>query len=107
MNALDFKHAYRVELLSLGDNIGLLSGVQSPTGLDTTDIPVGSVFFQTDGTVWRRISDDASGWMKLSTMPFFFFLLADSTVVFIPWSAPGKISLVLADSTSGTLMVEI
>ena len=107
MNALDFKHAYRVEMLSIGDNIGLLSGVQPPTGIDTTDIPVGSVFFQTDGTVWRRINDDASGWVRLSTLPFFLFLLADATVVFMPWSAPGKIALVLADGTSGTLMVEI
>ncbi|MBF0098354.1 MAG: hypothetical protein HQM04_12450 [Magnetococcales bacterium] len=65
MHALDFKHAYRVEMLSIGDNIGLLSGVQSPTGIDTTDIPVGSLFFQTDGTLWKRKGEGATDWVRL------------------------------------------
>ena len=107
MKDLDFNHAYRVEALSIGDRVGLFSAVQPPTGIDTTDIPVGSLYLQTDGTVWRKIGAGIPGWMKLSTLPFFFFILADSTVIFIPWVSPGEIPLVLADGTTVTLTVDI
>ena len=141
-----FQRAYRVDVLSLGDNIGLLSGANPPATIDTSTFPVGSVYFQTDGTVWKRISVNADGWAAMSVvvksegemqtaslavlnftgsgvsvshadgevsvnilgsgMPFFLFVLADTTVVFIPWVAPGKIPLTLSDGTIGTLAVE-
>ncbi|MBF0462512.1 MAG: hypothetical protein HQL87_14100 [Magnetococcales bacterium] len=141
-----FSRAYRVDVLSLGDTVGLLSGNVPPAMMDTASFPVGSVCFQTDGTVWKRISMDADGWAAMSVavksegemqtpsltslnftgggvsvayadgevsvnipgggMPFFLFILADATVVFIPWVAPGKISLTLSDGSTGTLMVE-
>ncbi|MBF0116657.1 MAG: hypothetical protein HQM04_16635 [Magnetococcales bacterium] len=107
MNALDFNHAYRVEAVSIGDRIGLFSGAQSPTGVDTSGIPVGSAYFQTDGTLWSKTGTGSSGWMKLSTLPFFFFVLADSTVVFIPWVSAGEIPLVLANGTTATLTVDM
>ena len=65
MNALDFNHAYRVEAVSIGDNIGLFSGVQSPVVADTSGIPVGSVFFQTDGTIWKRAGLGPSDWVRM------------------------------------------
>ena len=141
-----FSRAYRVDVLSLGDNVGLLSGANPPSTVDTSTFPVGSVYFQTDGTVWKRIRMDADGWAAMSVtvksegemqtpsltslnftgggvsvthvdgevsvnipgsgMPFFLFILADATVVFIPWVAPGKISLTLSDGSTGTLMVD-
>ena len=141
-----FNRAYRVDVLSLGDNIGLLSGALSPADIDTSTFPVGSVYFQTDGTVWKRLSMDADGWATMSGtvknegemqtpsltslnftgggvsvthvdgevsvnipgsgMPFFLFILADATAVFIPWVAPGKIPLTLSDVSMGTLNVE-
>ncbi len=141
-----FNRAYRVDVLSLGDNIGLFSGDVPPSTMDTSTFPVGSVYCQTDGTVWKRLNMDADGWAALSVtvksegevqtpsltalnftgggvsvshadgevsvnipgsgMPFYLFILADSTVVFIPWVAPGKIPLTLSDGSIGTLAVE-
>ena len=141
-----FNRAYRIDVLSLGDNVGLFSGANPPATIDTSTFPVGSVYFQTDGTVWKRIRMDADGWEAMSVtvksegemqtpslqsldftgkgvsvshadgevsvnipgsgMPFFLFVLADATVVFIPWVAPGKIPLTLSDGSMGTLKVE-
>ena len=141
-----FNRAYRVDVLSLGDNVGLFSGANPPATIDTSTFPVGSVYYQTDGRVWKRINMDANGWVEMevavksegvlqtsslqsldftgkgvsvtntdgavsvnipgSGMPFFLFILADTTVVFIPWVAPDKISLTLSDGTIGTLAVE-
>ena len=141
-----FNRAYRVDVLSLGDNVGLFSGANPPATIDTSTFPVGSVYFQTDGTVWKRINMDANGWVEMvvavksegvlqtsslqsldftgkgvsvshadgevsinipgSGMPFFLFVLADATVVFIPWVAPDKIPLTLSDGSTGTLTVE-
>ncbi|MBF0423793.1 MAG: hypothetical protein HQL73_12470 [Magnetococcales bacterium] len=97
-----FDHAHRVNALSLGDNVGLVSGDLPPSAVDTSSFPIGSVYFQTNGRVWKRFSTDASGWMELG-YPFFFFILADSTAVFIPWVAPGILPLILADGSIGTL----
>ena len=141
-----FNRAYRVDVLSLGDNVGLFSGDVPPSTMDTSTFPVGSVYFQTDGPVWKRMSMDADGWAAMSVsvksegalqtpsltslnftgggvsvahadgevsvnipgsgMPFFLFVLADATVVFIPWVAPGTIPLILSDGSIGTLTVE-
>ena len=141
-----FNRAYRVDVLSLGDNVGLFSGANSPATIDTSTFPIGSVYYQTDGTVWKRMSMDADGWAAMLVavksdgemqtpsltslnftgggvsvahadgevsvnipgggMPFFLFVLADATVVFIPWVAPGKIPLTLSDGSMGTLKVE-
>ncbi|MBF0399674.1 MAG: hypothetical protein HQL90_02785 [Magnetococcales bacterium] len=65
MNALDFNHAYRVEAVSIGDNIGLFSGVQPPVMVNTSGIPVGSAFFQTDGTIWKRAGPGPSDWVRM------------------------------------------
>ena len=63
---ITFNRAYRVDALSLGDKIGLLSGELSPVVMDTATFPVGSVYFQTDGTVWKRITTAADGWCNLT-----------------------------------------
>ncbi|MEO5354915.1 MAG: hypothetical protein H7835_17105 [Magnetococcus sp. XQGC-1] len=61
-----FNRAYTVEALSLGDRIGLFSGANAPSTMDTSSFPVGSVYFQTDGTVWKRITPAADGWFNLT-----------------------------------------
>ena len=102
-----FNRAYRVDALSLEDKIGLFSGIQPPTAIDTATFPVGSAYFQTDGTVWRRIGVNAADWVRLSVLPFYFFVLADSTVVLMPWVVPGVLAFTLTDGSAGTLTVEI
>lgn len=138
-----FDHAYRVDVLSLGDNVGLFSGELPPSTMDTSTFPVGSVYYQTDGRVWKRTSPDADGWTEMAVtlksdgqiktplltsldftgagvsitntggaatvnipLPFFLFILADSTAVFIPWAAPGILPLTLTDGSIGTLTLE-
>lgn len=61
----DFGKAYRVNALSLGDKIGVFQGEVDPREIDTASFPVGSMYFQTDGTVWKRSGADASAWVKL------------------------------------------
>ena len=65
--AMNFNRAYRTEVLSLGDNIGLFSGIQPPTTFDTSTFPVGSVYFQTDGTMWKRKGMGPSDWVRMIT----------------------------------------
>ncbi|MBF0191630.1 MAG: hypothetical protein HQL99_10910 [Magnetococcales bacterium] len=60
----DFTSAYRVRSLSLDGNVGLFSGAEDPRTVDTSTFPVGSVYFQTDGTTWKRIGPGASRWVK-------------------------------------------
>ncbi|MBF0631115.1 MAG: hypothetical protein HQL89_09045 [Magnetococcales bacterium] len=62
---LNFQRAYRVNSLSLKDRIGLFAGDEEPGSIDTTEVPVGSVYFQITGTVWKRIGVEASAWVKL------------------------------------------
>ena len=104
---LDFAHAYRVEALSIGDKVGIFTSNADPRTLNTSACPVGSAYFQTDGTVWRRIGVNAADWVRLSVLPFYFFVLADSTVVLIPWVTPGVLAFTLTDGSAGTLSVEI
>ncbi len=61
----DFNHGYRVETVSLGDNVGLFSGALSPVAIDTSTFPVGSVYFQTNGTVWKRKGAGPSDWVRM------------------------------------------
>ena len=61
----DFTSAFRVKSLSLQDKVGVFAGDADPRTVDTSSFPVGSVYFQTDGTAWKRSSIDASAWVKL------------------------------------------
>lgn len=63
--ALNFGRAFRVNSLSLQDKIGVFTGDADPRVVDTTEAPVGSVYFQTGGSAWKRSGSDASAWVKL------------------------------------------
>ena len=62
---IPFSKAYRVDLLSLGDKIGLFSGDGPPSTLDTSSLPIGSIYCQTDGTVWKRKGTGAADWYPM------------------------------------------
>ncbi|MEO5355354.1 MAG: hypothetical protein H7835_19370 [Magnetococcus sp. XQGC-1] len=62
---MDFQSAYRVRCLSLDDKIGLFTGDADPRLLDTASCPVGSAYFQTDGTLWKRRGILPSDWVRL------------------------------------------
>lgn len=61
----NFNRANRVNALSLGDKVGVFSGDADPRTIDTSTFPVGSIYFQTDGTAWKRSGSDSSAWVKL------------------------------------------
>ncbi len=142
---ITFNRAYRVDALSLGDNIGLLSGDLSPVVMDTATFPVGSVYLQTDGTVWKRLTTASDGWVPVgiavyrdgtlvsadvrslnvvgygvtveddgagnitlrNPSPFCPFVLANATVICIPWVGQWEIPILLADGTTlSTLSME-
>jgi hypothetical protein len=65
MAAPDFKSAFRTKSLSLSDKVGIFAGVEDPRTFDTSSFPVGSLYFQTDGTAWKRSGSEASAWVKL------------------------------------------
>ncbi|MBF0108761.1 MAG: hypothetical protein HQL76_06260 [Magnetococcales bacterium] len=64
MTTPDFTSAYRVRCLSLDGHVGIFSGDEDPRTMDTSSFPVGSVYFQTDGTTWKRTGPAASAWIK-------------------------------------------
>ena len=142
---ITFNRAYRVDALSLGDKIGLLSGDLSPVVMDTATFPVGSVYYQTNGTVWKRLTTDSNGWVPVGVAvyrdgvlvaadvrslnvvgygvtvendgaghitlrnpsPFCSFVLANATVICIPWVGQWEIPILLADGTTlSTLSME-
>lgn len=64
MNIL-FERGYRVDTLSLGDNVGLFSGANPPAAINTASFPIGSFYWQTDGTVWKRRGMGPSDWVRM------------------------------------------
>ncbi|MBF0141099.1 MAG: hypothetical protein HQL74_12575 [Magnetococcales bacterium] len=62
---VNFKNAQSVKAISLLGKIGIFGGDSDPRVIDTESYPVGSVYFQTDGTAWKRSGADASAWVKL------------------------------------------
>lgn len=65
MSTPNFKSANCIRSLSFHGKIGMFSGDSDPRTIDTSSFPVGSVYFQTDGTAWKRSGSDASAWVKL------------------------------------------
>lgn len=65
----DFNSAFRVGSLSLDGQVGVFSGDEDPRTINTSSFPVGSVYFQTDGTTWKRIGLAASAWVKDGQRP--------------------------------------
>ncbi|MBF0629309.1 MAG: hypothetical protein HQL91_13920 [Magnetococcales bacterium] len=61
----DFSTSFRVRSLSLSDKVGVFAGAEDPRSFDTSSFPVGSLYFQTDGTAWKRIGAEVSAWVKL------------------------------------------
>ncbi|MBF0181323.1 MAG: hypothetical protein HQM03_14975 [Magnetococcales bacterium] len=64
MSTPDFASAFRVGTLSLDGKVGVFSGDEDPRRLDTNSFPVGSVYFRTDGTTWKRTGPGPSDWMR-------------------------------------------
>ncbi|MEO5330541.1 MAG: hypothetical protein H7839_00845 [Magnetococcus sp. YQC-5] len=64
MSRPDFNSAHRVSVLSLDGKVGVFSCEEDPRTFDTTSFPVGSVYFRTDGTTWKRIGMAASDWVQ-------------------------------------------
>jgi hypothetical protein len=64
---MNFKDAMRVKGLSLNDKVGIFGGVDDPTTMDTSSWPTGSVYFQSNGTAWRK-SGDGTGASSMARM---------------------------------------
>ncbi|MBF0131014.1 MAG: hypothetical protein HQL75_00295 [Magnetococcales bacterium] len=62
---MKFNSAYRVQGLSLQDKIGVFGGDEDPRTIDTSEVPVGSAYFQSNGAAWKRIGTEASAWVQL------------------------------------------
>ncbi|MBF0186276.1 MAG: hypothetical protein HQM06_18065 [Magnetococcales bacterium] len=109
MNPLDFPKAYRVDSLSLGDKVGLFSGSQNPNTIDTSGIPVGSLYCQTDGNIWKRKTMNGDGWEFLLSSPTLSlsFVLADSTIIRMPLTNAGEVALMLANGDTGSLSLVV
>ena len=61
MTPPDFNSAHRVRCLSLGGHVGVFAGNEDPRNMETSSYPVGSVYFRTDGSTWKRM---ATAWVK-------------------------------------------
>lgn len=81
--------AFRVDAISLGDQVSLLGGALDPSIADDGTLPVGSLYLHAEGTVlqkWRL----PNHWIELSRWPFAFTSDRASALDYVPTSANNK-----------------
>ena len=57
-----------VSKLNIGGMVGVFAGTADPTTIDTSDYPVGSIYLQTTGSLWQRVTIDSNGWVQTQTI---------------------------------------
>lgn len=80
---MNIDRAFRIDAISLGDQVGLFAESANPVLADDGTIPVGSIYLQTGGTVWQKWRQDNT-WIELSRWPFLFTASRTAALDYIP-----------------------
>lgn len=80
--------AFRVEALTLADQVAILGGNLDPSLADDETIPTGSLYLGTEGAVWQKWRFP-SHWVALSRWSFTFATSRGSAFDYVPISVDG------------------
>lgn len=85
------KRSSTFKALSLGDNIGILTGIGNPWD-EYTNVPLGSRYYKQDGTEWKKVglTDTVNDWQR------------DYSIISVPSLYPTQYAYNSATVSNGT-----
>lgn len=87
---MNIDRAFRIDGISLGDQVGIFGNSQDPALVDDGSIPTGSLYLRAGGTLLQKWSPP-NNWIELCRWPFLFATGRAASLDYVPTHVDDKI----------------